>query len=146
MMKNSYRPSPSHKLISASAINTEPDERGNFFRVESVQLMLIRAISLQLALEEKTRHIGTLYVKDRILKVKRTRSRHLFRKNNSYGFNEHIIRTGILFDRVILNDEFGVFEIPREVILEKGTYLDFKQIGFEKQIFLALEIIQQYKK
>jgi hypothetical protein len=145
-MKTSYRQSTKPRLISATAITTEPDERGNFFRVESDQLMMVRSIALQLALEKKTRHIGTLYVKDRVLKIKRTRSRHLFLKNNSYGFNEHIIRTAILFDRVILNDEFGVFDIPREVILSKGTYLDFKQIGFEKQIFLSLEIIQQYKK
>lgn len=145
MMKNSYR-APSHKLISAVAMTTDPDERGNYFRVESDQLMMVRSIMLHLASENKSRHIGILYVKDKTLRIKRTRSRHLFLKNNSYGFNEHIIRTAILFDHVLLEDEHGLFMIPRSEIMANGTYLDFKQNGFEKQIFLSLEIIEQYRK
>lgn len=142
-MKN--RPA-AHRLISQSVMKTQPDERGNYFSVESDQLMLVRSIFLNLSSENKSRQIGVLYVKDRCLQITRNRSKHLFKKTNSYGFNEHIIRTAILFDRVLLTDEFGVFDIPRSVILESGTYLDFKENGFEKQIFLALEIIQQYKK
>lgn len=135
-----------HKIIASSIIKTAPDERGNYFSVEGDQLMLIRSIFLNLKSENKSRQIGVLYTKDRVLHITRNRAKHLFRKNNSYGFNEHIIRTAILFDRVILTDEFSVFDIPRSVILEKGTYLDFKSNGFEKQIFLSLEIIEQYKK
>jgi len=142
MMKS--KPS-AHRLIAHSIIKTQPDERGNYFSVESDQLMLIRSIFLNLKAENKSRQIGVLYTKDRRLEVNRNRSRHLFRKNNSYGFNEHIIRTAILFDSVLLKDEFGVFDIPRSVILENGTYLEFMEQGFEKQIFLSLEIIERYK-
>lgn len=144
-MKNNRR-SPKPKLISSSVILTEPDERGNYFRVESDQLMMVRQIMIHLASENKSRHIGVLYVKDKTLRVKRTRSKHLFIKNNSYGFNEHIIRTAILFDKILIEDEHGLFLVPREEIMNNGTYLDFKEIGFEKQIFLSLEIIEQYRK
>lgn len=135
----------SHKLISSSVINTQPDERGNYFSVESDQLMMVRSIWIHLSSENKSRNIGVLYVKDRVLKIKRNRARHLFKKNNSYGLNEHIIRTAILFDHILIDDDYGVYRIPREEIIDKGTYLDFKQIGFEKQIFLSLEIIEQYR-
>jgi hypothetical protein len=50
-----------------------------------------------------------------------------------------------LFDFVELIDDFGAYKIPRGELLNNGTYLDFKQIGFERQIFLGLEIIQKYK-
>jgi hypothetical protein len=143
MMKSSRV--ASHKLISSSVINTQPDERGNYFSVESDQLMMVRSIWIHLSSENKSRNIGVLYVKDRVLKIKRNRARHLFKKNNSYGLNEHIIRTAILFDHILIDDDYGVYRIPREEIIDKGTYLDFKQIGFEKQIFLSLEIIEQYR-
>lgn len=143
MMKN--RPAP-HRIIAQNIIKTQPDARGNYFSVESDQLMLVRSIFLFLKADNKSRHIGTLYTKDRTLHITRNRSKHLFKKLNAYGFNEHIIRTAILFDSVFLKDEFSVFDIPKSVILEKGTYLDFKDNGFEKQIFLPLEIIEQYKK
>lgn len=134
------------RFISTSVKNTPPDERGNYFSIESDPLMMVRSISLHLSGENKNRHLGTLYVKDRVLKTKRNRSRHLFFKNNSYGFNEHLIRTAILFDHIELQDDKGTYLIPRDRIMNDGTYLDFKQIGFERQIFLRLDIIEQYKK
>jgi hypothetical protein len=144
MMMNS-RKGGAHKLISSSVIKTQPDERENYFSVESDQLMLVRSIWLHLASENKSRNIGILHVKDRVLKIKRNRARHLFKKNNSYGFSEHIIRTAILFDHILIEDDYGVYRVPREEIMSNGTYLDFKQIGFEKQIFLSLEIIERYR-
>ena len=132
-------------MISSSVIKTQPDERENYFSVESDQLMLVRSIWLHLASENKSRNIGILHVKDRVLKIKRNRARHLFKKNNSYGFSEHIIRTAILFDHILIEDDYGVYRVPREEIMSNGTYLDFKQIGFEKQIFLSLEIIERYR-
>ena len=144
MMMNS-RKGGAHKLISSSVIKTQPDERGNYFSVESDQLMMVRSIWIHLSSENKSRNIGVLYVKDRVLKIKRNRARHLFKKNNSYGLNEHIIRTAILFDHILIEDEHGVYMVPREKIMANGTYLDFKQIGFEKQIFLSLEIMELFR-
>jgi hypothetical protein len=135
-----------HKLVSTTVIKTQPDARGNYFTVEGDQLMTVRSIFLHLVGENKSRHIGTLYLKDRALHITRNRGKHLFRKNSSYGFNEHIIRTAVLFDTIVLKDEFGVFDIPLSIILEKGTYLEFKESGFERQIFLSLEFIEAYKK
>jgi hypothetical protein len=143
MKKNSASPLP--KFISQSVKKTLPDERGNYFVVESDQLMLVRSISLKLINEAKSRYIGTLFVNSRVIKMNRNRSKHLFRKNNSYGFNEHLIRTAILFDFIELTDEKGTYMIPKNRIMEDGTYLDFKEIGFERQIFLRIEIIEQYK-
>ena len=67
------------------------------------------------------------------------------RKNNSYGFNEHLIKTGKTFDKIKLIDDGGTYVFPKSEILEKGKYLFFKEQGFEKQLFLPLEEINKFK-
>ncbi len=106
-------------------------------------------IRLQLVNEPHPRKIGKLIESTSILQVNRDYNNHLFRQTNSYGFNETIIRTATKFDKVELiekrGDDTNKYLIPLQVIKEKGTYLNFKQQGFEIQIFLKLDIIQQYK-
>jgi hypothetical protein len=133
-----------YKLLNETEIKTPPDERGNFYSVKINQLGS-RVIHLHLATIKSPRLIGIVLPTSRVFSVHRNRGKHLFIKNNSYGFNEHIIRTATLFDFVELIDDFGAYKIPRGELLNNGTYLDFKQIGFERQIFLGLEIIQKYK-
>ena len=82
---------------------------------------------------------------DRYIELKRDRSKHLFRKNNSYGFNEYLIRASKTFDNVKLVDDTGTYVFPKTTILEKGSYLFFKQQGFEKQLFLQLDEIEKFK-
>lgn len=120
-----------------------PDEYGNYFETELMKDWLI--VSLKLEKESKSRGIGKIHVKERFIELKRDRSKHLFRKNNSYGFNEYLIRASKTFDTIKLIDDVGTYIFPKTTILEKGSYLFFKQQGFEKQLFLQLDEIEKFK-
>ena len=100
---------------------------------------------VRLALPKQTRVIGKINDATKTLEVKRVREKHLMRANNSYGFNSYVIENAKRFDKVLLNDNFGAFLIPLEVIRENGTFLHFLKQGFEKQTFLNLNYINQYK-
>jgi hypothetical protein len=120
-----------------------PDEYGNRFEVEEIKGWL--SISIKLENNPKAREIGKVNLKERFIEIKRDREKHLFRKNNSYGFNEYLIKTGKTFDKVKLVDDSGTYIFPKETILEKGSYLFFKAQGFEKQLFLPLSEINKFK-
>jgi hypothetical protein len=120
-----------------------PDEYGNYFETELMKGWLV--VSLKLDKEVKSRAIGKIQLNDRYIELKRDRSKHLFRKNNSYGFNEYLIRASKTFDNVKLIDDTGTYVFPKTTILEKGSYLFFKQQGFEKQLFLQLDEIEKFK-
>lgn len=100
--------------------------------------------------EEKRRHLGTVYIREKIFECKRKRKRHLHRKSKSYGFNHFLLKKTSHFTHVRLI-EVGTkpannkeYTIPVSVILEEGSYLFFLKMGFEKQIFLTLERIKQF--
>lgn len=121
---------------------TTPDTEGNYFEILNNDETI--TIILKLKKENKKREIGIISIKERTLYINRSREKHLFRKNNSYGFNDYIIKEGRTFDHVRLNDEFITAFIPKKVIIEKGNYLHFKEIGFERQLFLSLDEISKY--
>ena len=50
------------------------------------------------------------------------------------------------FNTIRLQDEFNRWTIPLQYILENGEFLFFKEQGFEKQIFISLNKIEQFKK
>lgn len=106
-------------------------------------------IKLQLSSEPHPRKIGKIIESRKVLQVNRDSSIHLFIKNNSYGFNEALLRSATIFDKVEIleksNGENNRYIVPLNIIFEKGSYLNFKQQGFEIQIFLKLDIIKQYK-
>jgi uncharacterized pyridoxamine 5'-phosphate oxidase family protein len=128
--------------MAKAIINTTPDQEGNFFEIINDGDTII--IFLKLKKEKKKREIGIIYVSQSTLFITRNREKHLFRKNQSYGFNEFIISHATKFEYVRFNDEFISALIPRKVILEKGSYLHFKENGFERQLFLSLEEINKY--
>jgi hypothetical protein len=128
--------------MAKAIINTSPDQEGNFFEIINDGDTII--IFLKLKKEKKKREIGIIYVSQSTLFITRNREKHLFRKNQSYGFNEYIISKATTFEYVRFNDEFISALIPRKVILEKGSYLHFKENGFERQLFLSLEEINKY--
>ena len=115
-----------------------PDADGNELRIVD------RTILLKLASETKTRRIGLINSKNQLY-IKRKRIIHLHYKSDSYGFNHYIIDNAKKFSSVLLIDERGRYLIPNRVILDEGKFLYFKQEGFERQIFLSLDIINQYK-
>jgi hypothetical protein len=98
-------------------------------------------ISIKLKSEARTREIGVINPKEKYFVVNRIREKHLFRKNNSYGFNHYILTNAKKFDTIKLSDDFGTWLIPIKLILEKGSFLHFNKDGFELQIFLPLDII-----
>jgi hypothetical protein len=119
-----------------------PDEQGNHFVTRESGNVL--TICLKLNNETREREIGKVFLKERILEIKRNREKHLFRKNKSYGFNEHVVKTGKTFDKIQLSDEQNTYLFNKELILTKGSYLHFKDLGFEKQLFLPLSEMEKF--
>ena len=95
------------------------------------------------------RNIGI--IRNRVLNVYRTRSKHLMRNLNAYGFNKDIIESDKHFDYIALQEiyqadgviEKDVFFIPREDILLEGKL--HKAEGYDNQYFLTLTQLEQYK-
>jgi len=119
------------------------NDNGDSFKISHKGNLL--KISLKLHSEPGFRNIGEVKLDDKTLLLKRKRAKHLFRKNNSYGFNEYLIRNGQTFDKIMLADDDAVYLFPKNLVTEKGSYLYFKQEGFEKQIFLPLDEMKEYQ-
>jgi hypothetical protein len=102
-------------------------------------------LSIRLANNPKERKIGEIDMSTRTLTVTRNRAKHLLQKGNAYGLNHKLIAEATRFDTVRIVDDFGRWDIPREYILENGKFLLFAKQGFELQIFISLEQIQQFK-
>ena len=115
-----------------------PDKFGNSI------IVLNNIISLKLKSESRQREIGVINPKERYFAVNRIREKHLFRKNNSYGFNHYILANAKKYDAIKLSDDFGTWLIPNKLIIEKGSFLHFNKDGFELQIFLPLDIITEF--
>lgn len=104
------------------------------------------SIFLKLCDGRPSRNIGTINREERTFNVYRDYKKHLHIKTHSIGFNFDLLSNCPLFDSVVLtNQSKETFKIPVKVILDQGQFLFFKQQGFEKQIFLNLGIINQYK-
>lgn len=115
-----------------------PDKFGN-----AIVIMMSGNVILKLASETKQRRLGYIDRNKKTLIVKRKRDKHLHYKSNSYGFNHHILSKAKTFDTILLEDEFGKYKFPVSKVMEHGrTHLQFKQQGFELQIFMPLEIIE----
>lgn len=101
-------------------------------------------ILLQLKSEEKSRLIGTIDRATETLKIKRDRSRHLFLKNRSYGFNHNVLKLSKLFNKIHISDKEAKWLVTKEYILEKGEFLHFiNNGGFELQIFVKLSVLSE---
>jgi hypothetical protein len=97
-------------------------------------------------LEHGNKFIGTVTKSTRTIEMKRIESKHLFYKFNAYGFNDYILRTRTTFDWIRLKDDKGNhWKIPVNFILENGKHLNFKQQGFELQIFVPLNMLEQFR-
>lgn len=130
-------------------IRTVTDECGNALLCinngKRIKLIL-KLISEQTATKKKRRRLGIINKAVKTFYIRRKRARHLFLKTNSYGFNYKILSEALLFDKIRLIDDFAEYLIPKKFILEEGKFLFFKSEGFEKQIFITLEQMEQFKK
>jgi len=124
---------------------THADKDGNYFIVVAAPKKTL-TLYLHLASENKKRELGVVLEPQKIFRINRNPDKHLFRKNNSYGFNEYVIRTAKKFDKIHLIETGGdEYLFPKDLVLEKGDYLHFKTEGFERQLFVKLSDLLEYK-
>lgn len=103
-------------------------------------------IHLKLCSERRSRLIGDYYFAESRICLKRDSAKHLFKKNNSYGFNWEIINDEFLGVRIIdLTVDGERFVFPKSIIELHGQFMNFKQEGFELQKFVPFKIIQNYQ-
>jgi len=130
----------------------DSDDNGN--RIEYSQIKTINGIKREINLYlvgKKKRLLGTIFKRKGsttfILKVIRKRSKHLFLKNRSYGFNYKLMAKCIEANVTLISfvDEIDIFEFPIDLILNKGQFLHFLEQGFEKQIFLPLKEMEKHR-
>lgn len=121
------------------------DDHGNLVQIKDNGKRLI--LSLKLATHTKTRRLGVVNLQRKIFEVRRNRDKHLFRKNQSYGFNHKLLSEAKKFDKVRLIDDECEWLIPVEFILKNGKFLNFiNSGGFELQIFIELSRIEEFKR
>ena len=115
----------------------------NYIRIESND----RLIKLTLMLyNSEPRFVGTITKSTRTIEIRRKMSVHLFRMANAYGFNEYILKNSKTFDWIRLRDDAGNdWKIPKQFIIDNGKYLNFKEQGFELQLFVPLEMLEPYR-
>jgi len=90
----------------------------------------------------KKRTIGKLvkYSDKVYFVIKRDKSKHLLRKANSWGLNDSVVQALSDDCHIILNEKGGsTYYIPVKSVKENGSYLWFKNQGFERQIFVELK-------
>jgi len=102
-------------------------------------------VLLKLNTELRSRLLGYVNIKSKSIKIIRKKEVHLLYKNNSYGFNHTLLADAKTFDKILLKDEVNAWKIPTKFILENGKFLFFKEQGFERQIFVSLEQLNQFK-
>lgn len=103
-------------------------------------------IYLSLVSEGYSRKLGIIDEESKNLITTRVYSKHLYRNANSFGFNSEFLRNANIIENVkLLTDKDEIFIIPIKFILEEGSYLHFKKKGFERQIFINIEKIKQFK-
>ena len=132
------------KSIPKDKIVTVSDEYGNNIILHNNDARMV--VYLKLKSESKKRRLGIINFATRTLYVKRNSAKHLFRKDSSYGFNHKLLSETKKFDSVRLQDENSEWLIPVKFILDNGSFLHFKADGFERQIFIQLNKIYDFKR
>jgi hypothetical protein len=106
-------------------------------------------IKLMLSLEaekKRQRLIGTITISTKTIKINRNRKKHFFRKGSAWGFCDAMLREAKTFNTVWLkDDEKNEWKIPVKYIMDNGFYLNYRKEGYELQIFIEEDKIEQYK-
>ena len=103
-------------------------------------------LHLNLVKEKRNRFIGTYHYPEKTLYVKRSSKKHLFRKSKSYGFNYTLIASNDLeIDYIHLTvDDDTNYLIPKSFLTNYGSFLTFKEQGFEVQKFYPVALLKPY--
>ena len=129
----------------------QDDKSGNrlFLRVfidDETNEKVSANIHLKLANEKRQRLIGNYYFHERTIYMKRTSEKHYHRLTKSYGFNYLLINDPYLDIKWITAEIDGFkYKFPKALIDQYGSFLHFKQEGFELQKFLKFGFIKNYK-
>lgn len=101
--------------------------------------------TIYVQIDNEWKNIGV--IRNRVLNVYRTHSKHLMRNFNAYGFNKNVIESDKYFDYIALQetnmDKKNIYFIPREDILLEGRL--YKADGYDIQYFMSLSQLEQYK-
>lgn len=124
---------------------THSDKEGNYFLVKQRSKNTL-SVHLYLSKESKSRELGVVNEDKKVFTIRRDPNKHIFKKNQSYGFNEYVIKTAKKFDQIHLIEDGGdEYLFPKSLVMELGSYLHFKSEGFERQIFVTLKNLAPYK-
>lgn len=101
-------------------------------------LHITRTGQVKLMLNGRALSIGQMMDEGRTFFCERS-DNAIMRINNSLGFNHFLVSRGT-FDKVTvyMTPSGRTLETTRETILEYGSFLHFKSIGYERQIFLKI--------
>jgi hypothetical protein len=102
-------------------------------------------IKLKLKKEKFSRLLGYVKLDEQTFYCKREKKKHLLIKADAYGFNYNLLNEAKRFDKVLLCiDKIDKYLIPNDYILSNGSFLWFKNEGFERQIFLKRAEIERF--
>jgi hypothetical protein len=102
-------------------------------------------IHLKLKDEARYRFIGNYYFYNNTMYLKRSSQKHYHYATKSYGFNYTLINDPQLAIKwIVVKIDDVVYRFPKSLLDDFGTYLQFKQQGFELQRFLKFNLIKNY--
>jgi hypothetical protein len=129
-------------------IHQRSDKKGNMIIVTEEPVYGNRKVYIHLAGEDKPRLIGEIDRRNKILFVRRDKSKHYHYKMNAYGFNWVVINETKNFNQVLLLLKDGsmkqYFMIPVDFIKSNGMVKNFSSSGFELQVFLRAEYLDRF--
>jgi len=139
-------------MILGSNLYADDDRHGNriYLRVfhNEKKENVCANIHLKLVSEKKPRLLGKYHYDDKTFYCTRKMSKHYHYASKGFGFNWKILEDPYLdIQRIhmVLDDDLH-YNFPKSLIAEYGSYLNFKQQGFELQRFIRYELIKNYRK
>lgn len=134
------------KPFNRMQVYRRSDPFGNTLIIKPVTKNLhLSLVELFIAGVKRTIRLGVIDRDARVLTVRRDPRKHKLWVANSYGFNSLLLSEGKAFDHVeaIIGDE--TFVVPKEVLLQEGKFLQFKEKGFERQLFVHVSVLAKFK-
>lgn len=131
---------------------TKEDDKGNIILA---QFTLVDGVPtgvdlyLKLKAEQKRRKLGWIDLDKGIFVVKRKIGTHRHFASNSYGFNYEILKEQHLFKFQIIHlieDTGTEYYFLKQLIEKHGTFMNYKQQGFELQRFISLDLLKPFIK
>lgn len=126
------------------------DRGGNALVVYEEPVYGTRKFYLHLAIEKNPRLIGEVDRSTKIMFMRRDWAKHYHFAMRAFGFNYIVLKESQQFDKILLQikkaeDYYEYFLIPKKFILDCGQVKEFNKTGFEIQIFLRSEYLEQFK-